>query len=109
MLLSEMFNKYKREFYLENTVEMNKRFPETFFIPSQDDINESEAGDVVKLIFVLKAPKKVGCCSEKMWVRILNIHNGIFIGALDNEPCYLKSIKHGDIVAFRAENIACIW
>ena len=103
-----MFSINEKEFYIENAVEMNKRYPKTFFIPSQEDIDKLKAGDCVKLIFVLKIRKKGDFYAERMWVQILTIHNGIFIGTLDNKPFCLKSIKHDDIVSFRAENIACI-
>lgn len=109
MGILSMFGTNKREFYLENVIEKNIQFSRTFLIPTQEEIDKLEIGNLVKLIFVMEVPQKNGCRAEKMWVKIINIQKGIFTGILDNEPYYLKSIKVGEAITFKAENIAGIY
>lgn len=104
-----IFNRKKSEFYLENVEEKNVEYSRTFLIPTKEDIDRLDIGDLIKLIFVMNRPQKNGCRAEKMWVRITNKHNNTFTGVLDNEPYYLKSIKVGETITFKAENIACIY
>lgn len=104
-----IFKRKKSEFYLENVEEKNVEYSRTFLIPTKEDIDKLDIGDLIKLIFVMNRPQKNGCRAEKMWVRITNKHNNTFTGVLDNEPYYLKSIKVGETITFRAENIACIY
>ncbi|WP_160680343.1 DUF2185 domain-containing protein [Clostridium sp. C8-1-8] len=78
-------------------------------IPNQQEVENLDSGDLIKLIFVMINPQKNGCRAEKMWIRITDKQNGLFTGILDNEPYYLKSIKLGDIINFKADNIAAIY
>ncbi len=104
-----IFGRNEPEFHLENVVKKNIEFPRTFLIPVQEEIVKLDIGNLIKLIFVMKRPQKNGCRAEKMWVKITNKQNGVFTGVLDNEPYYLKSIKAGEIITFKAENIAEIY
>lgn len=105
----DVFGRDKQEFYLENIIQKNRQLPRTFLIPTKAEIEKLEKDGLVKLIFVMEKPQENGCRAEKMWVKIINNQNGIFTGILDNEPYYLKSIKSGDIVTFKTENIAGIY
>lgn len=40
-----------------------------------------------------------------MWVKITNINGDNFTGILDNDPYCLKSVKCGDEIIFKTENI----
>lgn len=97
------------EFYLENVIEKNRQFPRTFLIPTQEEIDRLEIGNLIKLVFVMEEPQDNGCRAEKMWVKVISIEKNKFTGILDNEPYYLKSIKAGDIITFETKNIACIY
>lgn len=108
-MLINIIGRNKPEFHLENAIEKNIEFPRTFLIPNQEEIEKLDIGNLVKLIFVMESPQKNGCRAEKMWTKITNKQNGVFTGVLDNEPYYLKSIKVGDIITFKAENIAGIY
>lgn len=57
----------------------------------------------------MKKTLKNGCNAERMWVKITNIESGNFTGILNNDPYYLKSIRCGDTITFKAENIAAIY
>ncbi|MPQ45053.1 immunity protein Imm33 domain-containing protein [Clostridium tarantellae] len=109
MRFINIFGRNKPEFYLENVIEKNIKFPRTFLIPNQEEIEKLALGNLVKLIFVMKNPQKNGCRAEKIWIKITNNQNGIFTGVLYNDPYYLKSIKFGDIITFKAENITAIY
>lgn len=109
MSILHMFGRNKPEFHLENVIELNKQFPRTFLIPAKKEIDKLEISTLIKLIFIMEKPLKNGCRAERMWVKITSIGNGTFTGILNNDPYYLKSIKCGDEIAFKAENIAAIY
>lgn len=109
MGLLNIFGGNKSEFYLENVVDLNKQFPRTFLIPAKKEIDNLKIGTLVKLIFVMKKPLENGCHAERMWVKITSIKSGNFTGVLNNDPYYLKSIRCGDTITFKAENIAAIY
>lgn len=109
MGLLKIFEKNKREYYLENVRELNQQNPRTFLIPDNKEIDKIENGELVKLIFAMVKPQKNGCQAERMWVEIVK-KNDIFItGKLDNEPYFLKTIKCGDTITFKPENIAGLY
>jgi hypothetical protein len=104
-----LFNGNSREYHLEDVVVLSKKSPRTFLIPSIEEIEKIEMGTLVKLIFVMEKALKNGCRAERMWVKVKSIKDGVYTGVVDNDPYYLKTIKSGDIITFRAENIACIY
>lgn len=99
----------KNEFYLENVRDKNLKFPRTFIVAKKKDVDSLTTGALVKLIFVLNKPTEEGCRAEKMWVRIVEHQNGLFKGILDNDPVFIKTIKCGETISFKAENIASIY
>ncbi|WP_297204001.1 DUF2314 domain-containing protein [uncultured Brachyspira sp.] len=88
------------KYYLENAFELNKEYPDTFKIPSKKEINSLKTDDYVKLIFT-----EENAVPERMWVKITNINGDNFRGILDNDPYNLKSVKCGDEIVFKTENI----
>lgn len=109
MGLLNIFDKNKREYYLENVKELNQQNPRTFLIPSKVEIDTIEIGELVKLIFAMEKPQKNGCQAERMWIEITEKNDNSFTGKLDNEPYYLKTIKCGDTITFKSENIAGLY
>lgn len=99
----------KFDFTLENAAQENRENPRTFMIPNKDEIDELEEGDLVKLIFLMDEPTEDGCSAERMWVNITEHNGDDFKGTLDNTPYFIKSIKEGDEISFKTENIACIY
>ena len=96
------------EYYLENAFELNKEYPDTFKILSKKEIDSLKVNDLVKLIFVEKngSPETI---PERMWVKIIEINKDNFVGILDNKPYYIESIKYGDEIVFKVENIIDIY
>lgn len=90
---------------LINAEEQNKKYPETFHIPSREMVEAIKVGDIVKLGF------EENEFVERMWVVVTAIEKGHmdFIGRLDNDPFEHKSVKCGDLVPFKAENIFNVW
>jgi hypothetical protein len=109
MGLLDIFKKGGNEFYLENVKEQNKKYPRTFLIPSQEDIDNIKEGTLVKLVFVMEKALENSCRAEKMWVKVESIHHGTYTGILDNDPYYIMSIKAGAKIMFNSSNIACIY
>lgn len=72
-------------------------------IPSKSDILKVGKGTFVKLVF------SEGEKSERMWVRVTQKEGSDFEGILDNDPYQLISIKCGDLVKFKADNIINIF
>ena len=88
MGLLKIFEKNKREYYLENVRELNQQYPRTFLIPDNEEIDKLKTGELVKLIFAMDKPQKNGCQAERMWVKIVEKNDIFFTGKLDNEPYY---------------------
>ena len=109
MGLLKIFDKKKIEYSLENVQELNQQFPRTFLIPDKEEIENLEIGELVKLIFAMKKPQINGCQAERMWVEIIEKNGNYFTGKLDNDPYYLKTIKCGDSITFKKENIAGLY
>lgn len=108
----DSFHKSKMQkeigYTLENIIEQNKKYPRHFMKPTALEINSLHPGDMVKLIFLIHPPLENGCNGERMWVVIDSIKGDNFVGILDNDPCFLTTIKAGDKIEFQAKNIASI-
>lgn len=96
------------EYVLEDVVKKNSEFPRKFIIPTVDEIDNLSIGNSVRLIFTMNTVQDDGCGAERMWLTITDIKDDLFYGQLDSSPCYLKSIKLGDIITFTKENIATV-
>ncbi|MEI0563965.1 DUF2314 domain-containing protein [Brachyspira pulli] len=96
------------KYYLENAFELNKEYPNTFEIPSKKEIESLKVNDLVKLIFV-EENDNPETMPERMWVKIIKINKDNFIGILDNYPYYIESVKYGDEIVFKIENIIDIY
>lgn len=81
-----------------NAQEQAKEHPDTFQIPTQEEIKEIKLGDNVKI------------CTEgeRFWARVIDISSsGEVIGSVNNdlELTYRHDLSFGDIVTFRVDNI----
>lgn len=82
--------------------EKARLYPDTFEIPSKQEIADLKVGDYVKLFFVHNP-------TERMWVKIDAIYNNhSFTGTLANDPIFIHIVKFGDRFAFHAKHIANI-
>jgi uncharacterized protein YegJ (DUF2314 family) len=74
----------------------HRQHPETFEIPSENDILAIRSGDLVKLIFD---------DLERMWVEVTAGDGLHFEGRLANAPVFVVGIKLEDRVCFHAKHI----
>jgi hypothetical protein len=79
--------------------------PYTFWKPSVELVRSLKIGDLVKLIFEIKAPKDDDPGSERMWVIIKSINSAGFRGQLDNVPQYIQGLALGDEIDFEVRHI----
>lgn len=96
-------------FEFEDAVQMNKREPRHFQIPSEQRISNLVSGDLVKLIFIFKFETEDGCRAERMWVEITQFDGSSFKGILTNKPYYIKEVKVGSEIVFEKKHIAAIY
>ena len=85
---------------LLDAVEMNKKHPDTFEIPTGEERNGLELGDKVYLSF---ESKKYG--SERMWVQVSYIGDEEYEGILQSFPMSFEILKHGDTIPFISQNV----
>jgi len=86
---------------LEDAQKIADEFPYTFHKPSNEVVSQLKEGNVVKLIFEFESGDPEAPGAERMWVEITEVKNGLFSGLLDNDPVYIKDLKHKDPVEFR--------
>lgn len=90
----------------------NVENPETFYIPSKEELKKVKKGSHVKLCWLNDTPgilhgKKVK--NERMWVKVLDKDGEFFLGELDNDPAYTPGLKLGDRIEFEARHILDIY
>ena len=96
-------------FKLENiTVRAKTLNPRKFIVPTETELDNLKAGEMVRLFFVLNFETDDNCRAERMWVEITEIEGENFKGVLTNMPVYIKDIKQGDVIEFTRENIATV-
>lgn len=79
--------------------------PRAFFIPPRSERESLQAGDYAKLPFELVDPQDDGPSGERMWVQVLGVENGNYVGALTNTPRVITTIGVGDRVDFGPEHV----
>ncbi len=84
---------------LESGLECNRRYPESFGIPSGEEKAELCTGDLVKLMWSVKRSP-----GERMWVRITHRDGDQLVGTLDSWPIFVF-MDPGDIVKFHVDDI----
>lgn len=89
------------EYSLMDGVEQNKKYPESFYIPEEEDKDLIYPGVSCKLGFEPKLPYKL---TERMWVEVTGKTKTGFVGTLSNQPVNLR-LKPGDKVYFESKHI----
>ncbi|MGA8986746.1 immunity protein Imm33 domain-containing protein [Aeromicrobium sp.] len=79
--------------------------PRSFFIPSRSEREGLQPGDYAKLLFELVQPEPGDPGAERMWVEVLGVQDGRFVGALANVPSAISAISVGGRVDFGPENV----
>jgi hypothetical protein len=90
--------------YLESGVELNRAYPESFWIPDEADKQAIAPGATVRLFFSVRDG-----WSERMWVRVVAVNGKNIIGTLGNQPVGIPRLDYGKKIKFRREHIIDIW
>jgi|GEM_PF-186555 len=93
--------------YLVDGKKRNQEHPETFHIPSQEDIDVLTVGSFVKLGFEVKNNDN-NATSERMWVEITAINKDEIIGKLRNDPATIRGLKYDDAIHFKDIHILSV-
>lgn len=89
-----------RSWKLENAQKIADEFPYTFYKPSHEVVSQLKTGNQAKLIFEFESDDPEAPRAERMWVEITEVKYGKFFGYLDNDPEYIKDLKHRDPIEF---------
>ena len=86
--------------HLKSGVEMNRRHPLTFDIPTESERQSIRPGDHVKVIFSMR-----NGWGERMWIRVDSVGRRKLKGRLQNEPLAIPRLRADDRIRFKAEHV----
>lgn len=95
------------EYTLDNGEELNREFPDTFWIPPRSERENLPPGELVKLIFRISLEEEQYV--ERMWVIVKERKANAYIGELDNDPYCTTELRAGARVEFLPEHIIQIF
>lgn len=98
---------------LVSAEERHAAHPATFQIPPRSDRDTLVRGVAAKLLFHIETKETgrgVDRGVDRMWVIVLTVTPGGYLGVLDNDPGYAEglNLREGDVVAFGPEHVAAI-
>ncbi|MEZ9412553.1 DUF2314 domain-containing protein [Vibrio lentus] len=98
---------YEKDHYqLDNGEELNKEYPDSFWIPDKEVRESLKVGDSVKLIFRMEETKGSEDVSvERMWVEITAKYPNYYEGKLDNDPDGSDCVLCGQLVIFQSSHV----
>jgi hypothetical protein len=105
---NQIDGRFVNKWMLGDGIERNAEYPDTFEIPTAEDIAELAPGDTVKLMFEAKGKRtylKDGCVGERMWVKVTEVRGDKFVGELDNYPVVWNRLVAGDRIEFERKHI----
>lgn len=81
-----------------NAQQMALKYPETFEVPSNDELDSITKNDFVKI-----------CMSnERFWCQVIEVKIDVIIGRVDNQLVLAHTIEHNSIVEFNKCNVYSI-
>lgn len=89
----------KFSYDLENLENRAMQYPDTFHVPSFNQLVGLVKGDFVQLHFRFNGQV------ERMWVLFDKFEDYELVGTLANDPVDSPYIKHGDVIHFFAHNV----
>jgi hypothetical protein len=96
---TERKRRAQQQLTLVDAVEMNRQYPETFHIESEEERRSLQVGGWAKLGFRSEDG------GERMWVKITKaLGDGKYVGTLENEPVFLPLIA-GTEISFESRHI----
>jgi hypothetical protein len=94
-------------FALEDGEQYHREAPNTFVIPPKVARAALRPGQIVKLMFNIKADGESQV--ERMWVVVKGKEGDIYVGVLDNQPLATKKIRPGMRIRFQPRHIINIY
>jgi hypothetical protein len=91
--------------HLDSGVKLKRAYPNTFWIPDDDEKASVQSGDTVRLIFVIEEQWGESRWGERMWVEVLAVKRRYLIGRLKNDPVAIPRLYFGDKVKFKRDHI----
>lgn len=85
---------------LKSAIALHRTHSGSFWVPSDEDMNEICSGDLVKLIFTQRDG-----WTERMWVQVSKVGRSKFIGLLADEPFGFCRLHAGDKISFKRGDI----
>jgi hypothetical protein len=85
---------------LRSGVESHAKYPETFWIPSEEEKAALSPGDHVQLAFDVK---RMG--GERMWVDITEVGGDRFVGVLAHDAHHIPRLRAGDVIKFTRDHV----
>jgi hypothetical protein len=87
--------------------------PDKFWLPPREERENLKRGQSIKLIFEIEGENEDGSVEvlgERMWVIVSEIHDGYYIGILDNPPALIEGAEDvylcfGAEIPFRPEHV----
>ncbi|UVC08741.1 DUF2314 domain-containing protein [Rhizobium sp. TH2] len=94
---------------LDDGEEINREYPDTFWIPDRKDREGLQPGDFAKLIFRISVENdEEPVVVERMWVVVSKRLPGGYLGILDNDPDSIAendSLWSGVEIPFQAHHV----
>lgn len=89
--------------HLRSGVKAHAEYPDTFWIPSDEEKAALEPGVLVKLVFDLATSG-----GERMWVQLTKVHGRRLVGTLVNQPVAIPRLDSGDEIKFTRDHVILI-
>lgn len=86
---------------IDSGMELNREYPDTFWVPGHDEKAEVAPGDIVKLMWSVH---RLDMCAERMWVRVTHRQGDRLVGRIDNYPV-LAYLSYDEKVKFHIDDI----
>jgi uncharacterized protein YegJ (DUF2314 family) len=102
---------YEKDHYqLDNGEELNKEYPDSFWVPEKEVRESLKVDELVKLIFSMEETKgSEETAVERMWVEITAKYPNYFQGKLDNDPSGSDCVFYGQLVTFQPCHVIDIY
>ncbi len=93
------------DFHLADAEARHREAPRAFFIPARSERESLTPGELAKLLFEIVDPGDDMPGGERMWVEVMAVEDGRYVGALTNQPHAITTIQLGDAIRFGPEHV----
>lgn len=102
---------FETDYYeLDNAENIHANYPDSFWIPEKTIRQNLKIGETVKLIFRMQLiDNRDEVSVERMWVKIIDVKEGYYLGTLDNDPAREVFLQYPDLVIFKPEHVINIY